>query len=50
MNKAETAKLIAVFKAVYPGFGGENIDATINAWQMVLADIPYEQASAAGAA
>lgn len=50
MNRAETAKIIAVIKASYPSFGGDNLQTTIDVWQMVLEDIPYEQASAAAMA
>lgn len=48
MNKKETAKLLGLIQAYYPSFkNGRNLDVTINGWQIIFADDPYELVEAA---
>lgn len=43
MNKKETGKLLGLIQAYYPRFlDGRNPDVTLDGWQMIFADDPYE--------
>lgn len=51
MNKKETSQIIAVLMASYPNFlnnkGANDIQATINVWNDMLADYNYKEVSVA---
>lgn len=51
MNKKETSKIIAVLMASYPNFlsnkNADDIQATINIWNEMLADYSYQEVSIA---
>lgn len=43
MNRKETGKILGLIQAYYPRFlDGRNPDITLDGWQMIFADDPYE--------
>jgi len=46
VNAGETAQLLALVQARYPGRNAGDPVATVKAWQMTLADVPYWAAEA----
>ena len=51
MTRDETIRIMSVLRGAYPGFyrgiNRKEADATVNLWQTVFADEPYEQVSMA---
>lgn len=42
MNREETKKIVRIMVASYPNFKPTDIKDTIDAWEMMLSDYPYE--------
>lgn len=48
MNRKETGKILALIQAYYPRFhDGRDPEITLEGWQMIFADDPYEQVQSA---
>ena len=47
MTRDETIKILMVIQAAYPNYKPQDKTVAVNVWSEMLADIPYEQVSAA---